>query len=498
MIVLILILLTLLCSFCQPEEHFVFGHFGLDTNTYNYHLPTVGNNNLTLGCTCTKFQKNIIPSVTLRFLQNKSTHWRYICMANVTGFYWLNKNKTSEFFFANQRCGYHDHYGNSFCGLWLYYLFTLRTCSVDPDFTPVFQCYYTDDGSIFKSHEMRVFSIKGQSPKMLQGPTIIRGRTKNNTELYRVGDVIQLQCVGEIESINGIPSENIKWCKKTPSGFRELKLQEPPLTTPLSSSEDGCTHVQKSEIFYHLTQTDEELEIICIAGDRHSRECGQFGIRSNILIKARTEVDGIWRMPPIIIYDSDGLINPQNIRTYGTGKIIYLFCSASMVSTSKEEVMTCCVKKGESNEKWTKIRLQEDEMYITLNNSAETVQISRITYHVTEYDNVVHFLCEMSTSSMSTCGSGSRSINLPIYFNSDEIPNRTATLENKVTTTASPTVSPPRSTEHQGNSTVIVLAALTVLLCVLLTLVVLFVFKTYRRGDTTLFGFIIKIERSKY
>ncbi|XP_061185616.1 uncharacterized protein LOC133193676 isoform X3 [Saccostrea echinata] len=486
MIVLILILLTLLCSFCQPEEHFVFGHFGLDTNTYNYHLPTVGNNNLTLGCTCTKFQKNIIPSVTLRFLQNKSTHWRYICMANVTGFYWLNKNKTSEFFFANQRCGYHDHYGNSFCG---------------------------------------------QSPKMLQGPTIIRGRTKNNTELYRVGDVIQLQCVGEIESINGIPSENIKWCKKTPSGFRELKLQEPPLTTPLSSSEDGCTHVQKSEIFYHLTQTDEELEIICIAGDRHSRECGQFGIRSNILIKARTEVDGIWRMPPIIIYDSDGLINPQNIRTYGTGKIIYLFCSASMVSTSKEEVMTCCVKKGESNEKWTKIRLQEDEMYITLNNSAETVQISRITYHVTEYDNVVHFLCEMSTSSMSTCGSGSRSINLPIYFNSDkiqnraatsknqettavsatmlplsstehqennEIPNRTATLENKVTTTASPTVSPPRSTEHQGNSTVIVLAALTVLLCVLLTLVVLFVFKTYRRGDTTLFGFIIKIERSKY
>lgn len=49
------------------------------------------------------------------------------------------------------------------------------------------------------------FLNKGQSPKNMERISIVTRQTSKS--LYETDDVLQLQCIGEVESINAMPSK---------------------------------------------------------------------------------------------------------------------------------------------------------------------------------------------------------------------------------------------------------------------------------------------------
>lgn len=67
--------------------------------------------------------------------------------------------------------------------------------------------------------------------------------------------------------------------KKIAGTFKVMSLQEPPLTEIFSRSKNGCVVVQKSVIFYHVSQYDTLLDIMCESGySDYGNECGERGI----------------------------------------------------------------------------------------------------------------------------------------------------------------------------------------------------------------------------
>ncbi|XP_062607991.1 uncharacterized protein LOC134269799 isoform X2 [Saccostrea cucullata] len=261
--------------------------------------------------------------------------------------------------------------------------------------------------------------------------------------------------------------------------------------TLVPSGQDGCT--QFSLIFYHITQNDTDLEIMCdMKSSIYDTECREYSNTPKILINTSIETKGNeWRLSPIIIYDKDGIINSHNFTMQGSGKTIQLLCMASTFSAPKLAVLNWCVRKNDQVI-WNRIVLQEEEIKAFGNDSVESVKFSRIIYHMTQYDRAVHFRCEVSKSSLNACGTGLSFVNVTISKKEEKNPIAT---ENQRTVTAGTTVLSLTSTENHITSTVTALAAFSVLLCILLALVVLFVITTYRREETTLFGFIIKIKQ---
>lgn len=51
----------------------------------------------------------------------------------------------------------------------------------------------------------------------------------------------------------------------------------------MRKSKDGCTVVQKSVLFYHISQNDTVLEVICESGYGHA--CGINGINATLSIQ---------------------------------------------------------------------------------------------------------------------------------------------------------------------------------------------------------------------
>lgn len=66
-----------------------------------------------------------------------------------------------------------------------------------------------------------------------------------------------------------------------------ISLQEEPKTQIISLSEDGCSFMQQSEIFYHITNDDADLEIMC---ELYSSRCGNG--RSNASLHISTDIKG--------------------------------------------------------------------------------------------------------------------------------------------------------------------------------------------------------------
>ncbi|XP_062620587.1 uncharacterized protein LOC134282163 [Saccostrea cucullata] len=354
--------------------------------------------------------------------------------------------------------------------------------------------------------------------------TFRRGNIKiqtNSQNSFRVGDVVELEFNGDVEGIISL-TESVKWCKRTEGEFRPISLQDAPMITLVPIGGIYCSQI--SRIFYHIAQNDTDLEIMCDLDFwlKNKNRCAGGYNSPKLMINTSIE-DNEWRISQIIIYDKFGVINPNNFSIEGTGRTIHLLCVASALSTTKAPVMNWCVRKKD-HVTWSKIVLQEEEIKAFGNNSVEALKFSRITYHITQYDKVVQFLCEISASSLNSCGSGLNLVNVTISKNEDKIQERidiTETQEPIITSTTvlplestehqgrtyitetqdpkitSTTVLPLESTEHQGISTVSVLAALSVLLFVLLTVIVLLVITACRRGKFTFLGFIIKIKREK-
>lgn len=73
--------------------------------------------------------------------------------------------------------------------------------------------------------------------------------------------------------------QDIRWCKKISGKFKVMSLQDRSQTVITSRSKDGCRVVQKSAIFYHVSQNDTLLDIMCESGyPDYGYECGERGI----------------------------------------------------------------------------------------------------------------------------------------------------------------------------------------------------------------------------
>ncbi|XP_062614507.1 uncharacterized protein LOC134276264 [Saccostrea cucullata] len=118
------------------------------------------------------------------------------------------------------------------------------------------------------------------------------------------------------------------------------------------------------------------------------------------------------------MFDENGVIDEQNVLTHGLGRTFYLTCSASSF-TSNALSINWCVRKTDTA-KWIKVATQEEEMTSSANKSGEYIVFSRITYHVTEYNKVLHFLCEIPLSSSSSCGLGSSFTSLSLVTNAKQ------------------------------------------------------------------------------
>lgn len=61
-----------------------------------------------------------------------------------------------------------------------------------------------------------------------------------------------------------------------------LIFQDPPRTNVVKRSKDGCTVVQNSVLFYHISQNDSALEVMCESGWGYA--CGINGINATLRI----------------------------------------------------------------------------------------------------------------------------------------------------------------------------------------------------------------------
>lgn len=79
--------------------------------------------------------------------------------------------------------------------------------------------------------------------------------------------------------------QDIRWCKKISGKFKVMSLQDRSQTVITSRSKDGCRVIQKSAIFYHVSQNDTLLDIMCESGyPDYGYECGERGINLQIRI----------------------------------------------------------------------------------------------------------------------------------------------------------------------------------------------------------------------
>ncbi|XP_062617507.1 uncharacterized protein LOC134279169 [Saccostrea cucullata] len=385
--------------------------------------------------------------------------WKEVAMINVTGSYILKTYQNLEIYSITSDKCYPESEVLLSCNIEILVSLILSRCAIDQNLYSIFRCRVSN-GS--------------QSPKKIQDLTIIKSSGQ------KPGDVIQLKCTGEVKSINGLPSQNIRWCKNISGKFTEISLQEPPNIVPVFRSKDRCKHIQKSEIFYHIMQSDAYLEIMCESGyDEYTSECGKGSANSTLFIKTKTltEANGQWKLSPILIYDDNGVVDEQNFTTHGFGRTIHLFCSASSFTSNGQTINWCGKKRYTDN--WTKIVTQEDEINLSTNKSGgEMIMFSRITYHITEFDKVVHFFCEVSTSSYSPCGSG---------LSFSRLTNRLSLIS------AHQTAQQRKPSDRDSATSVVVLSFF---LCLILITIIILVIVICRRGELTIFGVVIKIERS--
>lgn len=95
--------------------------------------------------------------------------------------------------------------------------------------------------------------------------------------------------------------QDIRWCKHVSGKYEVISLQDTPQMQIVSQSKDGCIFVQKSEIFYHITDEDNELEIMCeLEYNEISKICGKG--RFNSTLRIATELNGMVFLHFLLIF----------------------------------------------------------------------------------------------------------------------------------------------------------------------------------------------------
>lgn len=99
----------------------------------------------------------------------------------------------------------------------------------------------------------------------------------------------------EVETIvllSNIFYQNIRWCKKESGDFIVMALQDPPFTTTLSKSKDGCIIMQKSMTYYSVLGSSYD-QIMCESGYRDSSTiCGNGSAYSILQIQTSDLEEG--------------------------------------------------------------------------------------------------------------------------------------------------------------------------------------------------------------
>uniref|UniRef100_A0A8W8MBX3 Ig-like domain-containing protein n=1 Tax=Magallana gigas TaxID=29159 RepID=A0A8W8MBX3_MAGGI len=395
---------------------FLFGYF--TTQLFPSSFP-VGKRNASMSCIV---WGNIIvyEEITLDIRQNKNEDFITVLKCTKSGIQRMNNKSRFEglnilsFHYDSCKLSYNSY---NFIGLTV----SLQSdvCILGSKTSASWRCLFPNGTHSFNSSEMNIYSIKGRSPQKMQSISIVNRQPSKS--MYETGDVLQLQCIGEIESINAMPSKNIRWCEKENGTFKLISIQDPPRTNVEKSSTDGCTVVQKSVLFYRVSQNDTAVEVMCESGYGYS--CGREGINATISIRTGDTQPDKWRIWLILIHDNTSLINPGNIVLDGSGKTIHLQCTASVHShhTSNAKMINWCVRK-QNNATWTEVKLQGKNIVTTSDINGEITIFSKIEYHVTIYDTDVHFMCEISH--YFSCGVGLASSNISIHVVVEEAQNQ--------------------------------------------------------------------------
>lgn len=92
----------------------------------------------------------------------------------------------------------------------------------------------------------------------------------------------------EVETIvflcNNFFYQNIRWCKKESGNFIVMALQDPPFTTTLSKSKDGCIIMQRTMTNYSVVGSSDD-QIMCESGYLESNTiCGNGSAYSTLQI----------------------------------------------------------------------------------------------------------------------------------------------------------------------------------------------------------------------
>ncbi|XP_062576106.1 uncharacterized protein LOC134237996, partial [Saccostrea cucullata] len=319
----LMILFIVFCPFCQ-------GYWSL----YAVPTTTIGKNNVTVYCYIYEYpnENNIIPEVVMEIRTKNKRDWKELAMTNKTGSYTFQTDQSVDIYsMSSFNCRMYP-WSEINCRTRIIVSFTLSMCSIDPNLYTIFRCRVSNGSEIFESQEKSFVLTKGTSPNEIQAPTIVKSSGEGP------GDVLHLKCIAEVESINGLPSQNIRWCKNISGKFTKIPLQDPPNIVPVSSSTDGCINVQQSEIFYHIMKSDAYLEIMCESGyNRYTSECGKGSVNATVFINTKTSTEeGQWKVSPIVIYDENEVIDGQYINIQGIGRTIHLFCSASSFTSNEQ------------------------------------------------------------------------------------------------------------------------------------------------------------------
>nr|XP_019925316.2 uncharacterized protein LOC105334289 [Crassostrea gigas] len=412
----------------------------------------------------------------LQCRQNKTNDWQTIVLLNDSGSFITNISKDIE---TNlEKNGTCDYDYNRYCkGFRIYAKISIHLESCKGYLDPSFRCQLFGIYGRFKGDRSKEVQLEISSkPSYTDSPTIIYPLT---SKAVKLGEVLQMQCTG-VEDVNIQTNTDIRWCKNVLGQYEVISLQETSQTQIVSQSKDGCTSVQISEIFYHITDEDNELEIMCELGyNENSKTCDKG--RFNSTLRIATELnDDEWALSPVIVYSDDSMLNPQNITIEGIGRTVQLLCvgsKSSQIELMKEEIMWCV--RNKNNTEWTPIVLQENKLETMINSSRKITIYSKVTYHLIGLDKSIDIMCQISSS--PKCGSGVISSNVSLQLNPSESEDQYYLKQR----------------ERREAWLAVTLIISGTLLIVILVLVTILLILAHRKGGLSLFGILIQIERNK-
>lgn len=206
---------------------------------------SVGNHNVTYACGYAYTW--VVPAeneLRWEIRRNGDDEFIPVVKANSSGTYQTNE-ETELRGFKLQSFSSDCIYYLSQCTLYITISFETDTCVIDSERSTSCRFSLLYGNETFYSSVKNIYSIKGHSPETMLDIFIVNQRLSlgENKTMFEIDDVLQLQCTGEVETINAMSSQDIRWCRKENGKFKILLLQDPPRKSIFKRSKDGCRYI---------------------------------------------------------------------------------------------------------------------------------------------------------------------------------------------------------------------------------------------------------------